>query len=487
MEWIKMTYRKKITVHRSITRCIFLTIILTLTLVSFASEDNDTDDPNRDRIKIYPANQRYWQYKQKPVLLIGGSVEDNLFQIPDLKEHLDLLKSVGGNYVRCTMSCRDDGNVWPFQKIGDKYDLDEWNPEYWQRLERFLKLTSQRDIIIQFEIWATFDYYRDIWARNPFNPKNNINYTADESGLPIEVNSHPTQCENNFFWSIPAERNQKIVLKCQQRFLDKILSYSLDFPNVLYCMDNETSVTPEWGKYWSQYIKAKADRTGLIVQTTEMWDPWDLSHEMHNATFDHPETYSFVDISQNNHQKGQAHWDNAQKQRRRIAENPRPLNNIKIYGADTGRYGSDRDGTERFWRNIIGGMASARFHRPDSGLGLTQKAQAHIKSARMLADAFDFFSAVPDSDSSHLLERESNEAYLSFVKGSQYAVYFTNGGAVNLDLSDADGDFVLRWLDIENSKWLEARTVKAPAQIKLTAPKAGHCAALLTKRSPSAQ
>jgi hypothetical protein len=68
------------------------------------------------RIEIYKTNPAYWQYDGKPVLLMGGSKDDNLFQIPDIKEHLDLLKSVGGNYVRNTMSSRDQGNVWPFRK-----------------------------------------------------------------------------------------------------------------------------------------------------------------------------------------------------------------------------------------------------------------------------------------------------------------------------------------------------------------------------------
>jgi len=143
----------------------------------------------------------------------------------------------------------------------------------------------------------------------------------------------------------------------QERFVDKILSYSLKFGNVLYCMDNETAVTPEWGKYWSEFIKRRAAEAGVQVHTTEMWDPWNLADSKHNATFDHPETYSFVDISQNNHQKGQAHWDNAQRQRERIARRPRPLNNVKVYGADTGRFGNTRDGIERFWRNVIGGLA----------------------------------------------------------------------------------------------------------------------------------
>ncbi len=61
-----------------------------------------------DRIQPYEKNPRYWHYKGKPVLLLGGSKDDNLFQIPELEEHLDLLASVGGNYIRNTMSARID-------------------------------------------------------------------------------------------------------------------------------------------------------------------------------------------------------------------------------------------------------------------------------------------------------------------------------------------------------------------------------------------
>lgn len=110
-----------------------------------------------EAIDIYPENPRYWAYKGDPVLLIGGSVEDNLFQIPDLAAHLDLLASVGGNYVRNTMSSRDPGNVWPFKKVGERYGLEQWDETYWQRFEDFLRLTAEREIFVQIEVWATFD------------------------------------------------------------------------------------------------------------------------------------------------------------------------------------------------------------------------------------------------------------------------------------------------------------------------------------------
>lgn len=427
-----------------------LFIVVCFAFVTVSSAISDSNE-----IRIYKNNPQYWQYKNKPTVLVGGSVDDNLFQIPNLEEHLDVLESVGGNYVRNTMSARDDGNIWQFKKLDNgKYDLDQWNPEYWKRFEDFLEMTEERGIIVQIELWATFDYYRDIWDRNPFNPKNNINYTAQETGLPTVVKTHPTQTENNFFWSIPKERNQKTVLKYQEKFVNKILSYTLDFPNVLYCMDNETSVTPEWGWYWSALIKKRASDENVHVQTTEMWDSWNLANKQHNPTFDHPEIYSFVDISQNNHQKAQAHWDNAQKQRKRIAKKLRPLNNVKIYGADTGRFGNTQDGLERFWRNIFGGLASARFHRPDSGNGLGKTAQAHLKSMRMFLDSFDIFKAIPDSESKRLKLRSANEAYLTYIAGKQYAVYFPNGGKIELVIDlPSEGNYYIHTLDIAQSKW----------------------------------
>ena len=428
-------------------------------------------------VEVYAENPWYWQYGGRPVLLLGGSVEDNLFQIPDLTQHLEALAAAGGNYVRCTMSSRDKGNVWPFGKVGDLYDLDQWNEEYWRRFSAFLAETHKRDVIVQVEVWATFDFYRDNWDRNPFNPRNNSTYTVEESGLPAVVDSHPVKTESNFFWSVPAENNQRTVLKYQQRFVDKLLSHALQHDHVLYCMDNETSVTAEWGAYWSNYIRDAAAKAGKKVHTTEMWDAHSLNHRQHRATFEHPETYSFVDVSQNNHQKGQAHYDNAQKVRQRIVEPVRPMNNVKIYGADTGTYGSTRDAIERFWRNIFGGMAAARFHRPASGIGLSELARRMIRSAREVTGAFNIFRCGPRPDL--LGDRDENEAYCLADAGREYAVYFPGRGDVSLDLAAAKGRMELRWYQIDAGRWHEASQVQGGGRARLTTPGSGQWVALI--------
>jgi hypothetical protein len=331
---------------------------------------------------------------------------------------------------------------------------------------------------MQIEIWATFDYYRDIWAVNPFNPVNNSTYSLEETGLPEVVKTHPTGTGNNFFWSIPAENNQRTVLKYQRKFVDKILSYSLKHGNVLYCMDNETSVTPAWGEYWATYIKEKAEKAGTAAETTEMWDAWDVFHAQHKATLDHPEIYPFCDISQNNHQKGQTHWDNAQRFRAQLSP-IRPINNVKIYGSDDGRFGSTRDGLERFWRNIFGGLASSRLHRPPSGQGLNENAQAHIKSMRMLTDSMDIFTCEPHSDL--LSNREENEAYVIANPGKEYAIYFPNGGAVSLDLSGCSGDLRARWIDIPKSQWTKEEALEGGGTVALAPPGTGHWAVLISR------
>jgi len=128
------------------------------------------------------------------------------------------------------------------------------------------------------------------------------------------------------------------------------------------------------------------------------------------------------------------------------------MNSVKIYGANTGRYGTTRDAQERFWRNIFGGLASSRFHRPPSGLGLSPIAQAHIRAMRQLTDRIAIFRCEPHLDLIH--ERSANEAYCIANPGTAYAVFFPDGGNVLLNI-DGTGEthFLLQWLDIRHGHW----------------------------------
>ena len=455
-------------------------------LLAFAASGLASTSSPADRIRPWEANPRYWQYKGKPILLLGGSKDDNLFQIPDLEAHLDEMQEVGANYIRNTMSDRPDFGyeVYPFKRLPNgQYDLGQWNDEYWRRFEAMLRLTRERDIIVQIELWDRFDYSdskgKTRWGLHPYNPKNNVTYAFKESGFRERYPKHPGANDQPFFFTPPGLKNNQVVLEHQVAQVDKMLSYALQHPHVLYCIDNETSGSPKWGRFWSAHIKRRAAAAGVEVHTTEMWDNWNPKGMHHRRTLDHPETYSFVDVSQNNHNKGQKHWDNFQWVWRYIAPKPRPINTVKIYGADTGRFGNGRDAQERFWRNILAGAAGTRFHRPDSGLGLCDIAKAHIRSMRLLAAELDVFRCTADGASKLLTDRSPNEAYLTCIPGQQYVVYFPNGGSVGLDLTNARGIFAVKWLDIMKSEWGDARRVEGGKVVRLRAPGQGHWAALI--------
>jgi hypothetical protein len=434
------------------------------------------------QIKPYEGNPRYWQYMGEPVLLLGGSKDDSLFQIPDLKEHLDLLVDAGGNYVRNTMSSRLDKGfeVQPFKMLtSGNYDLDEWNEEYWERFESMLRLTRDRNVIVQIEVWAFHDFNKRYWEHSPWHPSSNINYSESRTTLKKSY-GNLGRVMHDFFLTVPELNNDILILKYQKKYVDRLLDHSLRYDHVLYCITNEIhpNYFPEWGIFWSRYIREKAAEVNKSIYITEMYWETDLKKPQHQTSLDDPGVFSFFEASQNSAKMGQQNWNNLQYVYTLLTREPRPVNHVKIYGADTSNWKgfTDRHATESFWRNMIGGSASSRFHRPPHGLGLDQKSMAHIQSMRLLASEVDFFKAVPDSESLLLSERSQNEAYLSYIPGEQYVVYFPDGGSVGLDHSMIEGEYSVKWLDIENSRWAGEDLIRTERLVTLSPPGGGHWA-----------
>ncbi|MBK9169586.1 MAG: hypothetical protein IPM24_19275 [Bryobacterales bacterium] len=434
------------------------------------------------RIAPWTANPAYWQMDGEPVLLLGASDDDNLFQWPadKLAAHLDLLREAGGNYVRNTMSDRKDGDweIYPHLRRPDgKYDLEAWNPEYWERFDRFLRMTAERKIVVQIEIWDRFDSSREHWTPHSYNPANNVNYTFAESGFAPEYPEHPGQNLQPFFFTTPGQRNNTVVLRHQQRFVDKMLSSALRHGHVLYCVDNETKGEEEWSRYWARYVKRKAQEAGVRVFVTEMWDDWDVKAERHRRTTGHPELYDFADFSQNNHNKGAQHWENAIWVRQTVPD--RPVNAVKTYGADGFRFGNSQDGLERFWRHLMAGFASARFHRPPAGLGLNETAQGAVRAARKIDGLVPFRSLRPDPEAP-----EGSEAYVSSA-GGKFIVYLPKGGRVRLKAPT--GTYAVHWVRADRGTERQAN-VRSDGALRLEAPdSANWVAAVIRHPAPTAR
>jgi len=435
-----------------------------------------------NRIRPWWKNSRYWEYNRKPTLLLGGSDEDNLFNHPELMmRNLEALARCGGNYIRCTLSCRDPGNLWPFTAIKGKYDLDRFNAEFWSRLRKCVKEAQKRDIIVQIGLWDPHDFWdmgdMKVWSRSPWNPVMNVNYTPENTRLREKWENHPSRKPNPFFLS-PILKDF-ILLQYQEKFVTRVLEETLDFPNVLYCIDNEVKAPPEWTLYWARFIRKIAEEHGVEVQLTEMWDPWDLRHELHSVTYMHPELFTFTEVSQNNWNSGRTHYERLIWFRNTFTKymGPKPMNNVKIYGAPRPREPADpKLNADKFWKCIFAGCASARFHRPPTGMGLNETSQKMINAARIFTSSFNIFESEPKPD---LIEEAEHEAYCLASSDGKYALYLPRGSSLKFR---AEGSKIrLMWFNVEKCKFTGAEILTAEDKIfHINAPSENLWLALLT-------
>jgi hypothetical protein len=480
-------------------------------------------------IQPYSEIRYYWQYKGKPILLRGGSERFSPFQWEEAwqEQHLNLLVASGGNYIRNIMSANGNSllggigqiGIHPFRKLSDgKFDLNHWNNEYWTKLDSFLQRTSDRDIIVSLEIFQHEDsdlYFAADdggWGSQPWNPKNNINYTMAETGIPHVWSGSLNDPPNPFFTVIPDLRNISKVLQYQEKYVEKLLQITKEYENVIFVMDNESHWPHEIADYWSKYIHKQGVSMGRTFYVSDMRHVSDLTHEDHQYLIARPKLYGFFEVSQQNvvtyNGGAEEHWNNLQHFRQQISENPRPMNNVKIYGTDimplafnrlkrSTRFGNIA-GQNSFWMNLIGGCAAVRFHRQFGGLGLSTLAQNSLRAVDKLETKVKLWEVQPHNDL--LSDRETfevdvpdydfakkpfvyGEGYLAANPGQKYVLYFTQGGSVRLNLTAYSAvNFKLYWIDIDSGEWGPSQTFMGGSNIKITAPGSSAWVAAIVKQ-----
>lgn len=458
---------------------------------------------------------RYWKYDGQRVLLLGGwnhghnpfidHDTDNdkdrkgVSTTAQIKSSMDELVAAGGNYLRCVLDPGMAAGIQGFDfcaSSGTQYDLNTMAGPFWTRLEMFVAEAGNRNIIVQIEVWDRFDLIDgswESWPVSPWNPENNINYTAESSGLAASYGSfdgHPfiqgvpghPEYEN-----APGSRKQKydLVRRFQDKFIDKLLSITLGYNNVLYCMNNETHEDPAWGQYWMNFIEGKAIAQGKSVSTTDMFDDVYRAESSRGLTYQlgNRGKYDYVDVSQvNSRCADDAHWNKVRwiADAARNTNPPYLLHMTKVYGNDIAldskpwsrfKPGDTDNAIEEWWRNLIAGVAGVRFHRPTAGIGLYAAAKNCISATRKVETRVKLWDVEPRLDL--LTNRQADEAYLAADPGNAYILYFTKngGGSVGLKLdSYPDVPFELRWVNIGTGDWGSTTTISGGSTVTIDRP-----------------
>jgi len=176
-----------------------LSAILFLALIAQAGVfASITAEPARP-ISVHPENPKYFLFRGKPLALIAatehyGSVVNRRFDFERyFQEAADKKQTVTRLFLlfRELQSARNPYSplkpdspdyVAPYPRTGPgkaidgepKYDLDQWNPVYFQRLQRFLRVASDLGIVVEMTLFSN-SYGETAWSLNPLRSENNIN------------------------------------------------------------------------------------------------------------------------------------------------------------------------------------------------------------------------------------------------------------------------------------------------------------------------
>ena len=123
-----------------------------------------------------------------------------------------------------------------------KFDLREFNPEYFERLRSRVVAARDRGIYVSvmlFQGWSIYNHdYGNPWPVHPYNQANNIN------GIDGDAN-HDGEGKEAHTLEVPA------VTRLQEAYVRKVIDTVNDLDNVLYEISNETAT---WSKDWQYHM-----------------------------------------------------------------------------------------------------------------------------------------------------------------------------------------------------------------------------------------
>jgi len=156
-------------------------------------------------LKLHPLNQRYFEYKGNPVVLVTsaehyGAVLNRDF---DYRKYLATMAAEGMNYTRIiagsyveipgsfgiennTLAPATGSFIAPWIRTGIpgtyegemKFDLTKWDNAFFDRLKDFVEEAGRHGIFVEVTLFCS-TYDDKAWLRHPFHPGNNVNNTGE--------------------------------------------------------------------------------------------------------------------------------------------------------------------------------------------------------------------------------------------------------------------------------------------------------------------
>lgn len=427
-----------------------------------------------DPIGLHPENPRYFVFRGQPCTLVtsgehyGAVLNLDFDFLPYLDElharGLNLTRTFSGTYREVPGSFRIAGNTLapqpgryqpPWLRVSkdgepEKFDLDRFDPAYFQRLKAFLTTAGQRGVVVELVLFCPF-YEPVLWEIDPMNARNNVN---EVGAVPLEK-------------SLTLDNGG--LLEKQLALVRKIVGELKDFDNLYYEICNEPyfgGVTLDWQRRVAATI-AEAERElpptrrHLIAQNiandkakVEDPDPNVSIFNFHYAS--PPETVAM-------------NWG---------LNRPISFDETGFKGQD------DRTYRRQAWEFLLAGGSvfsnldysftpdhedgTAKVEHPTPGGG-SRALREQLATLRRFIESMDFLRMKPEPAAIKSVQGLDGGAtlYVLADPGRRYAIYLPSGPRVELTLAVPDGRYTVEWIDARSGRSL-ARGDAEAAQGTLT-------------------
>jgi hypothetical protein len=235
-------------------------------------------------------------YHGRPVCLLAasehyGGVINRRF---DYREYLDQMAKEGLRLTRLFVlfrelqtgqnpysPCKPESTdyVAPYLRTGPgtaldglpKYDLEQWNPEFFARLHGFLGMAMEKGIIVELTLLSNV-YNETVWALSPLHGENNIN----------SMGKTP--------WHDYMSMRDTALFNEQQRFVKKVLEEVEPYDNLIIEICNEpignfsedgARVGPEpaevdaWQDAFVAIVRSSSEDRVIASSPAWSYTPWD--------------------------------------------------------------------------------------------------------------------------------------------------------------------------------------------------------------------
>lgn len=129
----------------------------------------------------------YLAYEGKPLLAFGPGDENRMISRNDMdavRRWAKWQQENGMNLLRAYPASVPIANgLHPFKMKDDKWDIDDWNDEYFENVSRFIEILEEHGIMLHLQLWQVCWFKEDRperWLRNYINPANNCNEWTKE-------------------------------------------------------------------------------------------------------------------------------------------------------------------------------------------------------------------------------------------------------------------------------------------------------------------